>query len=126
VRICRNTKAASAKTLSGLFFYFKIGKVCSDLRLFQQCYWVLCEKKFLPVVILINLKKRKEAHNIRAADGVWLGFSLLISLVLTGFVVAACNVDVTSAKSLKTHNHIFDEASRAAFGHNGKAFVFSQ
>jgi hypothetical protein len=40
----------------------------------------------------------------------------LIFLALTDFVVAACKADVTVAKSLKMHNRIFDEASRAAFG----------
>jgi hypothetical protein len=40
-------------------------------------------------------------------------------------VVAACNADVTFAKPLKTQNRIFDEASRAASGRNGKAFIFS-
>ena len=46
-------------------------------------------------------------------------------LALTDFVVAACNVDVTFAKPLKIHNHIFDEVIKAASGRNGKAFIFS-
>jgi hypothetical protein len=44
--------------------------------------------------------------------------------VLTDFVVTACNVDVTFAKPLKTHNHIFDGANKVASGRNGKAFIF--
>jgi hypothetical protein len=45
-------------------------------------------------------------------------------LVLTDFVVAACNVDVTFAKPLKIHNHIFDKAIKAASGCSGKTFIF--
>jgi hypothetical protein len=57
-------------------------------------------------------------------DELTYGYDLMF-LVLTDFVVAACNVDVTFAKTLKTHNHIFDTASGAASRRNGKAFIFS-
>jgi hypothetical protein len=53
------------------------------------------------------------------------GESKLDFLVLTDFVVTACNVDITFAKPLKIHNRIFDEAIKAASGRNGKAFIFS-
>ena len=39
-------------------------------------------------------------------------------LALTDFVVVAYNVDVAFAKALKIHNHIFDQAIKAATGRN--------